>query len=259
MELISSRDNPRLKHWRRLSQQTTAYRKAGQIWLEGDHLCRAAHEKGQLPLEVVWSQSGLARYGAQFAAFTGRSFCLPDPLFAAISGLESATGMAFVLDVSQEAPKLQSLPTVVLDRLQDPGNVGSILRSAAAFGFTQVLALQGTAALYGPKVLRAAMGAHFSLFLHEELSLETLGELPKLGVPLVVTSSHQGQLLHRCSQGPWPCAWVLGHEGQGVSTPLMTLADHVIRIGQPAGEESLNVASAAAICMHASVHQWAER
>ena len=256
MELISSRDNPRVKHWRRLSQQTTAYRKAGQMWLEGDHLCRAAQEKGQRPVEVVWSQSGLQRYGAQFAALSSPSFCLPDSLFASISGLESATGMAFVLALAQDTPKLQCLPTVVLDRLQDPGNVGSVLRSAAAFGFTQVLALQGSVALYAPKVLRAAMGAHFSLVLLEEVSPDTLAELPRLGVPLVVTSSHQGQLLHRCSQGPWPCAWVLGHEGQGVSPGLMAMADHTIRIGQPAGEESLNVASAAAICMHASVHQW---
>jgi RNA methyltransferase, TrmH family len=257
MELISSRDNPRVKHWRRLAEQSTAYRKAGQLWLEGDHLCRAVLDKGQTPAELVWSQSGLARYGAQFAHTAAKVFCLPDPLFASISGLESATGMAFVLDLPREGQSLQRLPTVVLDRLQDPGNVGSILRSAAAFGFTQVLALQGSVALYGPKVLRAAMGAHFSLSLHEDVSPQALSILPSLGVPLLVTSSHEGQFLHSCSQAPWPCAWVLGHEGQGVSKELMQMADHVIRIGQPAGEESLNVASAAAICMHAAVHQWA--
>src|SRR5690606_23923076 len=138
--------------------------------------------------------------------------------------------------------------TVVLDRLQDAGNVGSILRSAAAFGFTQVAALKGTAALWSPKVLRAGMGAHFGLRLVEGLAFE---DLATLRVPLLVTSSHQGEWLHRAAL-PWPCAWVMGHEGQGVSETLMQRAQAFVRIAQPGGEESLNVGAAAAICLHAS-------
>jgi TrmH family RNA methyltransferase len=137
---------------------------------------------------------------------------------------------------------------VVLDRLQDAGNVGSILRSAAAFGFRQVLALKGTAALWSPKVLRAGMGAHFALHLVEGLSV---ADLAGLAVPLVGTSSHQGDWLHQ-ARLPWPCAWVLGHEGQGVSAELAALAGQSVRIAQPGGEESLNVAAAAAICLHTS-------
>jgi TrmH family RNA methyltransferase len=143
---------------------------------------------------------------------------------------------------------------VVLDRLQDAGNVGSILRSAAAFGFRQVLALKGTAALWSPKVLRAGMGAHFALHLVEGLSV---ADLAGLAVPLVGTSSHQGDWLHQ-ARLPWPCAWVLGHEGQGVSAELAALAGQSVRIAQPGGEESLNVAAAAAICLHASAVASAE-
>jgi TrmH family RNA methyltransferase len=141
-----------------------------------------------------------------------------------------------------------SLPTVVLDRLQDAGNVGSILRSAAALGFAQVLAIKGTAALWSPKVVRAGMGAHFGLNLVEGLSHD---DTKALTVPLLVTSSHAGDWLHKTTL-PWPCAWVLGHEGQGVDPALMALAQHSVRIAQPGGEESLNVAAAAAICLHAS-------
>ena len=138
--------------------------------------------------------------------------------------------------------------TVILDRVQDAGNVGSILRSAGAFGFRQVIALRGTAALWSPKVLRAGMGAHFGLSLLEGGDLQSLDALK---VPIVVTSSHQGELIQNL-RPPQPCAWAMGHEGQGVCPDLMARAAVHVRIGQPGGEESLNVAAAAAICLHAS-------
>jgi TrmH family RNA methyltransferase len=123
-----------------------------------------------------------------------------------------------------------------------------VLRSAAAFGFRQVVALKGTAALWSPKVLRAGMGAHFGLRLVEGVQAAALADL---ALPLLATSSHDGDLLHRADL-PWPCAWLLGHEGQGVSPALMARAQQTVRIAQPGGEESLNVAAAAAICLHAS-------
>ena len=167
---------------------------------------------------------------------------------ATVSGLPSPAPLAFVLPLPP-APALDAgAPTVVLDRVQDAGNVGSMLRSAAAFGFTQIAALTGTALLWSPKVLRAGMGAHFGLRLVEGLTADALAALR---VPLLVTSSHQGQWLHRASL-PWPCAWVLGHEGQGVQPALAERAVLALRIAQPGGEESLNVAAAAAICLHAS-------
>jgi TrmH family RNA methyltransferase len=110
------------------------------------------------------------------------------------------------------------------------------------------LALKGTAALWSPKGLRAGMGAHFGLHLVEGLAQ---ADLQSLGLPLVVTSSHQGDLIQNLRL-PAPCAWVMGHEGQGVGTELMARASVFVRIGQPGGEESLNVAAAAAICLHAS-------
>jgi len=143
------------------------------------------------------------------------------------------------------------VPSVVLDRLQDPGNVGSVLRSAAAFGVPQVLALKGTVALWSPKVLRAGMGAHFGLQLAEGLEEHSLAALQ---LPLVATSSHAGLDLPRATL-PWPCAWVLGHEGQGVAAGLLTRCALQVRIPQPGGEESLNVASAAAVCLYESARQ----
>ena len=177
-----------------------------------------------------------------------RTFVLPDALFQSISGLESPARMGFVMPLPT-APDLHTgAPTVVLDRLQDAGNVGAILRCASAFGFTQVLALKGTAALWSPKVLRAGMGAHFGLSLIESAEPEALA---RLAMPRLATSSHAGEWLHRMAM-PWPCAWVFGHEGQGVGEGARALCTGSVRIVQPGGEESLNVATAAAICLHAS-------
>ena len=123
--------------------------------------------------------------------------------------------------------------------------------SAAAMGFRQVLALKGTAALWSPKVLRAGMGAHFGLRLIEGLGPE---DLSGLSVPLVATSSYADAQLHQV-QLPRPCAWVMGHEGQGVQPGLMARCLLTVGIPQPGGEESLNVGSAAAICLYESARQ----
>jgi TrmH family RNA methyltransferase len=245
---LSSRDNPLLKDLRRLSQDSTAYRKLGKLWLEGDHLCRASLERGLQPVQAVFAESMLPQALAQWALGDAKVLSVPDALLGEISGLESPARMGFVLALPAPPVIRADVPTVVLDRLQDAGNVGSILRSAAAFGFRQIIALQGTAALWSQKVLRAGMGAHFGLGLVEGTSPEALDALK---LPLLVTSSHQGEFL-QAARLPWPCAWVMGHEGQGVSTALMARASLSVRIGQPGGEESLNVAAAAAICLHAS-------
>ncbi|MBK6615948.1 RNA methyltransferase [Ottowia sp.] len=245
---ISSRDNPLVKDLKRLAQDSGAYRRQGRVWVEGDHLCRAALARGLRPALGVFSEYFWPLASADIAHAAIKNIVLDDVLMATVSGLESPAPMAFVIDQAQALTLQADAATVVLDRVQDAGNVGSILRSAGAFGFAQVAALKGTAGLWSPKVLRAGMGAHFGLRLVEGLSPD---DLRALTVPLLVTSSHQGELLHRAHL-PWPCAWVLGHEGQGVDAALAARAAQALRIAQPGGEESLNVAAAAAICLHAS-------
>ena len=249
---ISSRDNPLIKELRKLSQDSTAYRKQGRVWLEGDHLCRAALLRGQKPLIALFSESFWPLVQTQWAQCAIKNIVIPDALLPEISGLESPARMGFVIDLPSQGQLDPAAPSVILDRVQDAGNVGSILRSAAAFGFSQVIALKGTAALWSPKVLRAGMGAHFGLRLLESVEPDALAALT---VPIVVTSSHQGSFLHELSQKrglPMPCAWAMGHEGQGVSELLMAKSSLRVKIDQPGGEESLNVAAAAAICLYAS-------
>ena len=252
---ITSHDNAFLKGLRRLSQDSTAYRKQGQFWVEGDHLCRAALARGVKPAVGVYSESFWPLAHVEWANAATKNIVISDAMFSGISGLESPASMGFVFDLPTRTELQPQMASVILDRVQDAGNVGSILRSASAFGFKQIIALKGTAALWSPKVLRAGMGAHWGLQLIEGVGL---AELVTLAVPIVVTSSHWGSFLHQAQQDgnlPVPCAWALGHEGQGVSAELEALARMHVRIAQPGGEESLNVAAAAAICLHTSAAQ----
>jgi TrmH family RNA methyltransferase len=245
--VVRSASNPQFKALRLLAQDSTAWRKQGRVWLEGDHLGRAALARGVQAELAVYAESCPLEHRLPAA----RTLVLADPLFAALSALDSPArmGLAIALPV---APALDpQAPSVILDRVQDAGNVGAILRCAAAFGFRQVVALKGSAALWSPKVVRAGMGAHFGLALFDAAEPPLLEQL---AIPLLATSSHAGELLHK-ARLPWPCGWVLGHEGQGVSPQVADRAALHVRIAQPGGEESLNVAAAAAICLHASAAQ----
>lgn len=246
---VRSRENALVKDLKRLAQDSGVYRRQARVWIEGEHLCRAALARGLRPALAVFALSIWPSAKTEYAQEAIKTIVLSDELMAHVSGLPSPAPIAFVLDLPSAPAVRPDAPTVVLDRVQDAGNVGSILRSAAAFGFEQVLAMQGSAGLWSPKVLRAGMGAHFGLALHEGMGA---GDLQALSVPLLVTDVHHGDWLHRAAL-PWPCAWVFGHEGQGVAAAIEARASQRIRIAQPGGEESLNVAAAAAICLHASI------
>jgi TrmH family RNA methyltransferase len=248
VDFISSRANPWLKALRRLAHDSVAYRKQGQVWIEGEHLLDAAVTGGRRLQTLVLAESLQHSAWTHWQAQADRTVVLPDALWREFTALESPARVGALLAWQQAGTWRPDVATVVLDRVQDAGNVGSILRSAAAFGFAQVLALAGCAALGSGKVLRAGMGAHFALQLFEGVEVT---ELDGLAVPVLATSSHATSVLHEQAL-PWPCAWVFGHEGQGVAAPLMARAAQLVRIAQPGGQESLNVAAAAAICLHAS-------
>jgi RNA methyltransferase, TrmH family len=252
VKAIASRDNPLLVRLRKLAGDAAAYRKLGEVWIEGEHLCSAFVQRGGLPVqclvtEAAWQMPSLRALASRAPAVA----VVPAALMAGLSALESPAPIGFALPWPGAGELDANAPTVVLDRLQDAGNVGNILRSASAFGFTQVVAIRGTAALWSPKVLRAGMGAHFALRLVE---VADEAALATLAVPLLATSSHASRSIHAAAL-PWPCAWVMGHEGQGISAELLARCGEVLRIPQPGGEESLNVSAAAAVCLYESARQ----
>ena len=201
---ITSRDNPLLVRLRKLAHDPTGYRRAGQVWLEGEHLCQAFVHKGGVAAQAVVTESGWQVPALRALADAAQAVAVvPDALMAGLTTLESPPALAFAIDAPGASAPQPGVATVVLDRLQDPGNVGTVLRSAAAFGFGQVVALKGTAALWSPKVMRAGMGAHFALRLVEEADA---GALPQLQLPLLATSSHAhgGRSTRRRCRGPAP-------------------------------------------------------
>jgi len=247
LTFVTSRDNPLLVRLRKLARHPGEYRKLGQVLLEGEHLCQAWVARGGAPaLQALFSESAWQQ-GAYLplAEAAAATVVVADATMAELSSLDTPAAAAFVVPLPASPAIRGDAPSVVLDRVQDAGNVGSILRSAAAFGFSQVIALEGTASLWSPKVLRAGMGAHFALDLIENRQVDALAALT---LPLIGTGSHAEESVADAVLD-WPCAWVFGNEGAGASAAVQQRCARVLRIPQPGGEESLNVGAAAAICL----------
>ncbi len=246
---ITSRHNPLLVRLRKLARENDAYRKQRELWLDGEHLCEAYAGSGaDKPLQALITHAAWEEPLLRALALRAERIAVISPwLMSGVSMLESVPPIAFVVPWLGSGRARAGEPSLVLDRVQDAGNAGSMLRSAAAFGFTQVIALEGTVALWSGKVVRAAMGAHFSLQLVEAADH---GALDAMSLPWFAASSHAAASIHRVTL-PWPCAWIVGNEGQGVSDALLRRAT-ALRIPQPGGQESLNAAVAAALCMYES-------
>jgi TrmH family RNA methyltransferase len=260
MKTVSSRDNPFYKELKQLATSSQARRKAGRSLLDGVHLCQSWLDLKGLPAHCVVSEEALAN--PEVAGIVGRVeaargpvTALPDALFGAISQVEHGVNLVFVIDTPlPEAPKVLSESAVLLDGVQDPGNVGSILRSAGAAGIKQVWCSPGTAFCWSPKVLRAAMGAHFVLEIFENADLAALVRDAK--VPVLATSGYAAESLYDPALDlTGPVAWVLGHEGQGVSSELLNLASRRVAVPHAGQVESLNVAACAAVCFFEQLRQ----
>ena len=174
---------------------------------------------------------------------------LDDRLFDQLDIMPSPSPMLAVVETPRLAPPA-SAPDhdlVILDRIQDPGNVGTILRTAAAAGIRTVLTTAGTAACWAPKVLRAGMGGHFVLDIHENIPLEQL-KAQVGALPLAGTVLQDGQSLYATDLRQ-PLAWVFGNEGEGIDPELQARLGCRLTIPQDPGVESLNVAASVAVCL----------
>jgi TrmH family RNA methyltransferase len=251
MKTVTSRDNSLYKELKQLATSSQARRKAGHTLLDGVHLCQSYLQLRGAPLQCVVSESALAN--PEVAEVVRRCehahahvTALPDPLYKAVSQVEHGVGLMFLIDTPARAiAGPLSVSAVLLDNLQDPGNVGSILRSAAAAGVNQVYCSAGTAFCWSPKVLRAAMGAHFVLEIFENVDLAALVSTSKVAV--LATSGYATTRLYDVDLRQ-PVAWLLGHEGQGVADDLLALATRQVVVPHLGQIESLNVAACAAVC-----------
>ena len=246
MNVIRSRDNPRVKRWTKLATDSKFRRSEGRVLIEGPHLVAEAIQAGLKPLALIVSESGTKKGEIKNLIREREAVVLGDRIFGVVADAETPPGIAAEIAVPKIS-KEPSGPVVFLEGVQDPANVGAILRSAAAFGVGEVFLDLACADPWSPKVLRAAMGGHFKLGLRQ---LEDLAKaLEDFQGTTVCTVSSGGTPLKEI-QLPGRIGWIFGSEGRGVSPALAAKAGLKATIQMAPGSESLNVAASAAICLY---------
>ncbi|AVH14595.1 TrmH family RNA methyltransferase [Acinetobacter indicus] len=251
---LESKDNPKIKHLRGLIEQNSYRKKQGQTVLEGSHLCLAWLEQNRKINAIFTTENALKHPDLNdiLDQYQGTVFVIGESLYKDLSTLGTTLACLAIVDLPSSSQALDyQADTLILENVQDPGNVGTLLRSAAAAGIQQIVCTKGSASLWSPRVLRAGMGAHFSLQTFENIQLEEI--LEQFKIPVYVTSSHRSTSLYAKDLSQ-PCIWILGNEGQGVSDYALAHAE-AVTIPQPGGQESLNVAIAGSVCFFEMVRQ----
>jgi TrmH family RNA methyltransferase len=254
---IGARDNAAYKSLARLAASSRARRENHAALLDGPHLVEAFRASGGTAETLVASESGYARSEVRrlFDAAPARSrVLLADRLFDALAQVVTPTGILAVVR-KPEPPPLPAAPDtcLLLEGIQDPGNLGSILRTAVAAGVREVLLGPGAAFAWSPKVLRAGQGAHFFLSIYEGVPLAPFGA--RFGGTVVATDPRAERSVFDLDLAGARVAWIFGAEGAGVSAELAAVATVRARIPMPGGAESLNVAAAVAVCLFERVRQ----
>lgn len=254
---IQSRDNPGFKQLLALYTQTREQRRQGLALLDGIHLITSYRDKIGLPRQLVVAESALEHAEIKPLCASLKAvdtWVVKDSLLRQLSETRQPAGILALIDIPQPSAHIAT-PTqsvVVLDAIQDAGNVGTLLRSAAAAGIRHAVLGQGCAGAWSARVLRAAQGAHFDLCLAEQVDLLAwLQDYPGFSV---AASAHATTSLYALDLRR-PIAWVFGNEGQGIAPALEALVRQRIRIPLAPGAESLNVAAAAAVCLFEQVRQ----
>ena len=249
MKRISSRDNPQLKRLHALLGDARKQRREGRTVIEGAHLLAACLDAGQRPELLVLAEAAVA--DAETTALRRRSgdvetWVLRDALFNELSALAAPSGILARIVIPTPLPLAGDGDQLLLDAVQDAGNVGAMLRSAAAAGVREVLLGPGCAGAWTPRVLRAAQGAHFHLAIHERVDLAA--HAGQGGRRLLAAVAHDGEPLYDIDLTA-PLAWLFGNEGGGVAPQLEAQAAKRVTIPLHCASESLNVAAAAAVCL----------
>jgi TrmH family RNA methyltransferase len=251
MKAIGSAANPAYRAWLRLATHPRETRLQRRTLAEGVHLAQAALDAGAR-IEAVLLRHGRraadVEHLAERALAAGAAgFELAAALYDRISPAEHGAGLMLLLAVPQyAAPARGRHDLVFLDGVQDPGNAGTLLRTAAAAGIAEVLASPTTAALWAPKAMRAGQGAHFRLRIHQPVDPAALP--PALDGDWIGADARDGEPLWQADL-PAAVGWVFGGEGAGLSPAARGVCARLVSIPIDSAVESLNVAAAAAVCL----------
>ena len=260
MQHVTSRQNPRLKEAAALIASSRERRKYGKCVLEGEHVVATYMERHGAPESLIVTAEALAvaPIGALAERHSARTLVVSESLFAATSTLPASIGILAVVATPRLAAPGFADFCLLIEDVQDPGNLGSILRSAAAAGTAQVLLSKHCAFAWSPKVLRAGQGAHFAVDIHEDIDLLAWGRAYReAGGEIVATVVEGGIPLFEASLGT-RLALIIGNEGGGLSADLAALATRRVTIPMRGGVESLNAAAAAAVVLFECVRRRSE-
>ena len=266
MERITSRQNQIVKEFRAVSDPARIRSQSGdhsRMLLDGEHLLEEALEAG-VPVDMVAVRDELAEgpLGAlarRAAARGARLFAVPSTVLSAISPVRQPSGIVAIArrQTHTLAAALDCAPQMVLmlSEIQDPGNVGAIVRAADGCGATGIITSNGTADPFGWKALRGSMGSAFRIPVASRQSLEAAAEAAKQrGIRLYAAVLRDGTPLPRCDlRGA--SAVLLGGEGAGLAPQLLSLAETPLTIPMRGSVESLNVATAAALIVYEAQRQ----
>lgn len=252
-EVISSSKNPVVKQLRQLMGSAHTRKASDLAVAEGIHLVDSLLRSGGRLESLIYAESARNNLEVKQLIKLSQSqarqhIVLKDSLFEAISRLHAGVGVLAVFEPSRPALKSPLIEeAILLEAVQDPGNLGMILRSVAAAGFQQAYLSVGTASAWSPKALRAGMGAQFSLRVYEQVDLIELVKASQL--PVLATDLSGSESIYQAELSQ-PFIWLFGNEGQGVSSELLSLATSRLNIPQAASAvESLNVSAAVAVCL----------
>jgi TrmH family RNA methyltransferase len=242
--MISSRENARVKRWAKLMRDARLRRQEERAMVEGPHLVAEALQARIQPVALLVSESGLADVAIRHLVKAREHVVLSDAVFRSIADAQTPQGIAAEIAL----PRIEAQgDCVFLESVQDPSNVGAIIRTAAALGAAIVVLDRDCADAWSPKALRAGMGGHFKTAIRQVASL--LEELQSFGGTLVCSVPAGGVPLRQAAlRGR--LGWIFGAEGRGVSESAARHAGVKVTIPMAAGNESLNVAAAAAICLY---------
>jgi TrmH family RNA methyltransferase len=254
---VTSRHNPRLAEAAALISSSRDRRKAGRCVLEGEHLIEVYLDRGGVPEALIVTDERVAdpRFAALVARVRERDvISVPAAIFGEVSTLPAAVGaLAIIATPALTLPPPASFH-LLLEDVQDPGNVGAMLRTAAAAGVEQVLLSKHCAFAWAPKVLRAAQGAHFLTTIVEDVDLVAWVRSFRRDGRMIATVARGGADLY-ATDIPSRVAIAIGNEGAGLSAALLNEAGARVTIPMPGGAESLNAAAAAAVVLFECVRQ----
>jgi TrmH family RNA methyltransferase len=257
VQRVVSPHNPRLREALRLAASSRERRKAGRCVLEGVHLVDVYRERIGTPDMLIVTDEALAREDVRAVLARvppARVIAVPARILAEHSAMPPEMGLLAVVPTPRVRPAHDARFTVLLDDLQDPGNVGSILRTAAAAGVEQVVLSKTCAFAWSPKVLRAGQGAHFLTAIAEDVDLvDWARRFAEHGGHVVATLARGGTDLYS-ARFAGPLAVAIGNEGAGISPELAAACDLRVTIPMASGE-SLNAAAAAAVVLFECVRQ----